>query len=172
MNGDLIIGNLCNLLAMGANALSSTRKTAKGVLRVQNLSQLMYFITAIVLRGYSAAVQNVVSILRNLAAIRDIKSKAVEWILTAAGVILGIVFNNMGLIGLLPVLGNLQYTLSIFRFKDNERALKMSFLISTVAYVIFNVAIRNYVGAVCDLTVVVTTAVALLKGKKENNDQA
>lgn len=170
MNGNLVIGNLCNLLAMGANAFSSTRKTAKGVLHAQNFGQLMYFITGIVLRGYSAAVQNAVGILRNLTAIWNIKSKILEWILTAAGVILGVVFNNRGLVGLLPVAANFEYTLAIFRFKDNERAIKIAFLISSVSYVIFNIAIRNYVGAACDLTVVITTAVVLVRGKK--NKQA
>ena len=74
MKNMVIIGNLCTLLAMGANALSSTRKSTKGVLRVQNLSQISYFVSGIVLGGYSAAVQNVVSILRNIAAIRNVKS--------------------------------------------------------------------------------------------------
>ena len=170
MNYAMIIGNLCTLLAMGFNSLSSTRKTAKGVLRVQNLSQLMYFITAIVLRGYSAAVQNVVSVLRNVAAIRNVKSKVVEWILTAAGVILGVVFNNMGLIGLLPVLGNLQYTLAIFRFKNDERKLKIFFLISVICYAVFNFVIGNYVGAASDTIVVVTTSVMLLKKQKKTEE--
>ena len=163
----LIVGNLCTLLAMGANALSSTQKTSKNVLRVQNLSQACYFASGIALGGYSAAVQNVVSILRNVAAIRNIQSKTVEWILTAAGVVLGIVFNNRGLMGLLPVLGNLQYTLAIFRVKDNERLLKTSFLLSTVTYVIYNVVIMNYVGVACDSFVCITTAIVLLKGIKK-----
>lgn len=162
----IIIGNLCNFLAMLANAFSSTRKTAKDILRVQNLSQLIYFISAIVLRGYSAAVQNVVSMLRNISAIRNIKSKAVEWGLTAAGVILGIAFNNRGWMGLLPVLGNLQYTLAVFRAKDNDRLLKISFLISTAAYIAYNFVISNYVGVASDSIVFITTAVFLLKGKK------
>lgn len=34
---DIIIGNLCTLLGMGANAFSATRKNMKGVLRAQNL---------------------------------------------------------------------------------------------------------------------------------------
>ena len=167
MDGNLIIGNLCTLMAMGSNAFSSTRKTAKGVLWFQNISQAAYFISGIVLKGYSASVQNVVSILRNLAAIHNIKSKIVEWGLTLAGLVLGIVFNNRGAIGLLPVLGNLQYTLAIFRFKDNERLLKLSFLVSVVTFVIFNIAIRNYVGALSDLTVVITTVVVLIKGKNQ-----
>ena len=94
MNPNIIIGNLCPLLAMGTNAISSTRKTAKGMLLFQSLSQVIYFGCALILRGYSAAVQNVVSIIRNLVAIKNIKSKVIEWVLIVLGVILGIVFNN------------------------------------------------------------------------------
>ena len=167
MDGNLIIGNLCTLLAMAANALSSTRKTAKGVLHLQNLSQGIYFVSAAVLGGYSAAVQNAVSILRNFAAIRNVKSKTVEWILTAAGVILGVMFNNRGWMGLFPVLGNLQYTLAIFRFKDNERALKLSFLISVASFCIFNAVLRNYVGVASDTVVMITTAIVLIQGSEK-----
>ena len=163
MGNGFIVGNLCTLLAMGTNAFSSTRKTAKEVLRVQNLSQIIYFISAIALRGYSAAVQNVVSVFRNVAAIRNIKSKTVEWGLTIAGVILGFAFNNRGLLGLLPVIGNFQYTLAIFRAKDDERLLKISFFISTAAYVAYNIVIRNFVGMVSDSIVLITTAVVLIK---------
>lgn len=168
---DIIIGNLSTLVAMGANAFSSTRKTVKGVLLFQSLSQLCYFFCAIALRGYSAAVQNVVSILRNLAAIGKSKSKVVAWSLTIAGVVLGVVFNNRGWIGLFPVIGNFQYTLVIFRFKDNEWAVKLSFFISTVGFVIFNTAIYNFVGTVTDSIVLVTTAIALVKDYKNKSKE-
>ena len=164
---NLIIGNLCTLLAMGANAISSTRKTAKGVLAVQSIGQLIYLVSAIVLRGYSAAVQNAVSVLRNIAAIRNIKSKTLEWMLTIAGVALGVLFNNRGIIGLLPVLGNLQYTLAIFRVKNNERLLKISFLISVASFLAFNVVLYNFVGLIADTVVVTTTTVVLIRERKQ-----
>ena len=159
----LIVGNLCTLLAMGFNALSSTRKTPKGVLLTQNISQGIYGISAIVLKGYSAAVQNVVSIVRNLVATRKKNNKFVEWLLVVLGVALGIAFNNRSWVGLLPVVGNLQYTLAIFKFKNDERKIKFFFLLSVVAYAIFNFAIRNYVGMVSDTIVIVTTSIMLLK---------
>ena len=167
MDPGIIIGNACTLLATGANAVSSTRKSAKGVLGWQCISQVIYFVCAVVLRGYSGAVQNVVSLLRNLAAIRNVKSKALEWSLTVAGVVLGLVFNNRGLMGLLPVVGNLQYTLAIFRFQDNPRILKLSFLLSCVAYAVFNAVILNYVGVVTDSVVALTTAIVLIKDAKK-----
>ncbi len=164
---NLIIGNLCTLLAMGANAISSTRKTAKGVLTVQSIGQLIYLLSAIVLRGYSAAVQNAVSVLRNVAAIRNVKSKTLEWILTIAGVALGVLFNNRGIIGLLPVLGNLQYTLAIFRIKNNERLLKISFLISVASFLAFNIVLYNFVGLISDTVVVITTTIVLIRERNQ-----
>ena len=162
---NIIIGNLCSLLAMGTDVLSAAQKTAKRVLWVQNLSQLIYFICAVVLKGYSGAAQNVVSIIRNLVVIRNRSSKAVEWFLVVLGVALGLCFNNLGWVGLLPVIANLQFTLGVFRFKDNERALKISFLLNAVMYGIFNLAIYNVVGFGTNLVVTASTAIYLLKRK-------
>ena len=161
----IIIGNVCSLLAMCTDSISSTRKTAKGVLWVQNLSQLIYCFGSFILGGYSACAQNLVSILRNLVAIRGISSKAIEWFMVVLGVALGIGFNNLGLVGFLPVIANLQYTLIVFKFKDNERALKMSFVICCVLFAIFNLFILNFVGVATNLFVIVTTIIVLAKGK-------
>lgn len=163
MDSGLIIGILCTHVAMGFNSLSSTRKTTKGVLMTQNAAQVVYATSSIILGGYSAAVQNAVSIIRNFVAIRKTGNKIVEWTLVILGVALGIWVNNLAWIGLLPVLGTLQYTLAIFRFKDDERKLKISFLISSLSFVVFNFAIRNYVGIVADTIVSITTIIMLLK---------
>ena len=162
----LIVGNLCSLLAMATDSISSSKKTAKGVLLFQSLSQFIYCIGAIVLKGYSGAVQNAVSVLRNFVAIRNKDNKFVEWFLVLLGVVLGICFNNLGIIGYLPIVANLEYTLAVFRFKDNERALKVSFLVSIILFAIFNAAILNYVGVISNLVVLVTTVVFLVKPVK------
>ena len=163
---NIVIGNICSLMAMGTDAISSTRKTAKGMLWMQTVSQLIYCIGTIVLKGYSGAVQNVVSIARNLVAIKKIDSKIVEWCLVILGVVLGLWFNNLGWMGLLPVVANLQYTLAIFRFANNERALKISFLISITMFGVFNLAILNIVGFCTNMAVAITTAIFLLKKKQ------
>lgn len=163
----LIIGNLCSLLAMGTDSLSAAQKTAKRVLWVQNISQSIYCIGTIFLKGYSGSVQNAVSILRNLAAIRQISQKWIEWTLTALGVVLGLAFNTIGWMGLLPVIANLQYTLVMFRFKGNERVLKVSFCANALMFALFSWAIQNYVGIVTNLVVAVTTAVFLYRTKPQ-----
>ena len=162
----IILGNVFSLCASISDTLSSSRKTAKGVLLVQCLSQVFYLASTLALKGYSAAVQNAVSIFRNLAAISKKENKLVEWILVILGVVLGLVFNNRGFIGLLPVVANLEYTLAVFRFKDNERALKIAFAICIALFMVFNVALLNFVGAITNAMVLVMTILFVVKGGK------
>ena len=160
---NIIIGNISSLLAMGTDSLASAQKTAKGVLWMQTLGQAIYCTGSIVLKGYSAAVQNAISIARNLFALGNIKSKILEWVFLLLGVVLGLAFNNLGLMGLLPVVANLQYTLCVFRFKHNERALKTSFAVNSFLYSVFNLAVYNFVGVITNLVVVIVTIFFLLK---------
>lgn len=161
---DIIVGNVCSLCAMVTDSISSTRKKHQDILAVQILSQVFYGVGSVLLRGYSSTAQNVVAILRNLAAIKNLQNKIIEWILILLGVVLGIAFNNRGLIGWLPIVSNFEYSVAVFRFRDKEKWLKAAFLVNMLLYVIFNVIIFNYVGAVANLIVLVTTAVSLLRG--------
>ncbi len=162
----VIGGNLCSLLAMVTDTVSSSRRTAKGVLLVQILSQVFYGLSAILLKGYSAAVQNAVSIVRNGIAIRNINKPAVQWLLVAAGLGFGLWFNNLGLVGLLPVAANLEYSVAVFCFADNERALKIAFAINAVLFLIFNAVILNIVGAAANVIVIVMTVFFLVREAK------
>lgn len=160
-----IIGNLCSILAMITDSVSATRKTAKGVLWIQTLSQVIYGFGAFVLGGYSATAQNFVSILRNLVAIYNFGNRVVEWCLVGLGVALGVACNNLGLIGLLPVAGSLMYTLAIFRFKNDQRPLKIALIISSVMFALFNGAIFNITGAITNSVIAIVTVVNLLHTK-------
>ena len=71
----IIIGNLCSLLGMACDSFSASRKTAKAVLLWQSMGQVIYGLSSFVLKGYSGAVQSVVSLLRNTVAIVNIKNK-------------------------------------------------------------------------------------------------
>ena len=161
----LIIGNISSLLAMITDAISSSRKTARGVLFMQTISQLIYTAGSIILRGYSAAVQNVIGVVRNLLAMSGKDNKYIEWLLIVLGVVLGLAFNNRGIYGWLPVLSNLEYSLAVFKFKNNERALKIAFAISIALYAMFNIVLLNFVGFASNMIIIVTTILFVVKDK-------
>ena len=166
----IIVGNFCSLLALISDSISSSRKTARGVLLVQCVGQFFYCASSIILKGYSAAVQNAVSILRNLLASSKINSKVLEWLMIAIAVILGIIFNNLGFMGLLPIIANLEYSLAVFKFKNDEKKLKIAFLICILMYAIFNIIILNFVGVISNIVVAVITLMFLIKGSENNEN--
>ena len=165
----VILGNLFSLCAMISDSVSGTRKRHSEIMAVQTVSQFFYAASSIVLKGYSSTVQNVVAVFRNLAAMKNVKSKVLEVALIAAGVVLGIVFNNRGLLGWLPIIANLEYSVCVFRFRDNEKGLKLAFIINMVMYAVFSAVIMNYVGVLSCSVIAVTTAVSLLRAKKETD---
>ena len=163
----LLIGNGCSLLAMFTDSVSTTQKTTKRILLTQCVSQVIYCIGTAALKGYSGAVQNIVSILRNLFAIREKPNRFVEWGLILLGVALGLVCNNMGVLGLLPTIANLQYALIILKLRQNEALLKGSFLLHAAMFAVYNGALYNLVGIVTNSIVVITTAISLVKCLKK-----
>ena len=160
---EIIIGNVCSLCAMVSDSVSGTRKKQNQILAIQILSQVFYGVGSILLKGYSSTAQNLVAVLRNLAAMKRIKSRIVEWILILLGVVLGVVFNNRGALGWLPIAANLEYSIAVFRFRDRERSLKLAFLVNMLMYSVFSFAIMNYVGCAANIVVAVTTAVSLIR---------
>jgi len=166
MLNDVIVGNVCSLLAMVTDSISGTRKKRNEILGFQTLSQVFYGVGSTILKGYSSVAQNIAGILRNIAVMKDIKSKVVEWALVAVGVVLGVLFNNRGLLGWLPIVANFEYAVSMFKFKDNEKGLKTAFTLNMTMYSIFNFFIRNYVGGITNMVTAVTTAVSLIKELK------
>ena len=165
---DLILGNLFGLLAMIADSFSSSMKTTKKVLWVQSLAQVFYCAGSVVLKGYSAAAQSVVSILRNFTVLGKKHPKWLEWLWVVLGVALGICCNNRGFWGFLPIIANLEYSIAIIAFKKNERALKFAFLVSIPFYAVFSAVILNFVSLVCNIVIFISTAVFLIKDSQRH----
>lgn len=165
-----ILGNVSSFFAMGTDAVSATRKTPKGVLLTQTVSQIFYGTASVLLHGYSGAVQNGVSILRNLCAIGKKQQKWIEWLLIALGVGLGIWFNDIGWLGWLPVIANLEYSLAVFRFREDEYSLKIAFALNVVMFGVYNGVIGNYVGLLANAIVFAMTMVYLLRGRQRVSD--
>ena len=61
---NIILGNILALCAMITDSISTTRKKNTEILGIQIISQFFYGSTSIVLKGYSATVQNVVAVFR------------------------------------------------------------------------------------------------------------
>jgi len=163
---EIILGNFFALLAMISDSISSSRKTTKGMLKVQNFSQLFYGISSVILKGYSGAVQNLISLIRNILAIKENKKEYIQWILLGIAVVLGVAVNKLGIIGYFPIIANVQYTIVVLKVKNNEKALKISFLISCILFTIFNAIILNIIGIIANIIIIISIIMFLFKKNK------
>ncbi len=172
---DIIIGNVCSFCAMIANSVSGTRKKNGEILGIQIISFVFYGVGSFILKGYSSTVQNGVGILRNITAIKGIKNKTlgriVEWTLVALGVVLGAVFNNRGLVGWLPVIANLEYSVAVFKLKNSERLLRYAFIVNLLMYTVFAAFILDYVSIASNLVAAITTAIFLFKSNRREKKE-
>jgi hypothetical protein len=149
--------------------LSCWSKNPRRVFIYQLAENLIYSLSSIVFGSYSAAVSTLLSAARSLLIVKGCYTKKWMYFFAAGTAVFGLITNSKGLIGLLPVIGNLQYTLAIFRLQNHEQLLKISFLISVASFTVLNIVLYNVVGVIADLTVIVTTVIYLVKGKPESS---
>ena len=169
---DVIIGNICSIGAMISDSVSGTRKTEKGILLAQCVGQIFYAAGSFILKGYSATVQNIVTIFRNTYAVYGKKNKLVEWFFVLLPVVLGLVFNNRGWLGVLPVVANLQYALTMMFGGGDAKKLKLSLITVCVLFTVFNFVILNFVSGIACIVTTVITSVSLIKERLNAADSA
>ena len=166
----ILLGNILSLCAMISDSFSGTRKKHSEIMAVQILSQFFYGASTIALKGYSGTAQNIVAIFRNYAAMKNVKSKVIEWTLILLGVVLGAWFNNRGLFGWLPIIANLEYSIAVFKLKDNVKALKISLIINLLMFFVFQIGIYNYVGALSCTVIAATTTISLIRSWNDTDE--
>ena len=160
---NIILGNIASLVSCLLDSFSATKKNRKEMLKIQCFSVLVYTIANTLLQAYSAVVQNVCSLIRNILATKGIENKTIEYIIIAASLLFGIYFNNLGLMGFLPVFANVEYSICMFVLKGNVKGLKISFFICNMCFLIFNLYIKNYVGFVFTAIILISTMFSLIK---------
>lgn len=163
---EIVLANILFLLTVIPDTVSASRKNPKAILGWQTVSQVFYGLGAMLLSAPSAAVQNLVNIFRNLFAISDRQTRAVQWVLTVLGVVLGALFNNRGLWGWLPILASLLYSLTVIFFNHDQRKLKIAFAITLFVYAIFNIPLLNVVGVISNSVVFISTVAFLIRDKR------
>lgn len=77
-------------------------------------------------------------------------------------VVLGLLANNRGLIGLIPVVATVEYTVCCHYIKE-IKAVKCSIFVNTFLWVFYSFAIMDFSTGFTDMTVLVIDAVSLVR---------
>ena len=159
----IIIGNIIALIASILMVYSGMLKQKKKILYFQTVQIGMSVISNIILGGITGAIINALSMIRNILCYKNKLGLKEKIIITILAIILTFKFNNLGYIGLLPLISTVSY-IWLMNIKD-VRKFKLLIIFTMLMWLIYDVVIKSYTSAIFDFMNIIANMLALLQIK-------
>lgn len=172
----IVIGNIIALLGSILMTYSGLLKNKQTIIIVQTIQIILFIISNLILGGITGAIINLISCIRNILCYKDkLNKKAQAFILTFA-TIFSLMFNNLALVGLLPLISLIVYTM--FMNEKNIIKFKSLIIFSSILWLIYDLIILSYTSAVFDFITILTNIISIIsiiiinkKAKKSETKQ-
>lgn len=162
---NLFVGNIIAFLASLIMVYTGILKDKKKIIYFQGVQIGLFVISNFVLGGVSGIIINVMNLIRNILCYKDrffVKEKIFIIFIT---VILTLKFNNLGLIGLLPLIGSVIYTM-FMNIKDVKK-FKFLMIFTMVMWLIYDLSIKSYSSFLFDGLTILTNLISLFTVKNK-----
>lgn len=161
----VLIANIIDFLAALIQVGSGSIKKKARILLVQIIQLLMQAVSMLLLGGVTGAVSNVLSCYRNYLCYKEKLNTPWKVFLIAASVIMTILLNEQGLLGIIPVAVCTVYII----FMDMKDPVKFKLLVtlSFFPWMIYHFVLKSYVGAFFDAATIITNGITLYSMIKE-----
>lgn len=161
----MLIGNILSLIASLLMVYTGTINNRKKIIIIQIIYTLLFSLSDLLLGGFSGAIINMISILRNILSYNEKLGLKEKIVLIILALITTSAFNNLGLIGILPFLSMVMFIL-FMNTKDIQK-FKLIIIFSSALWVIYDFTIRLYVSSIFDILTILSTTLSLVIKKKE-----
>lgn len=165
----IIIGNIIALIASIIMVYSGFLKQKKTILYAQTIQIGLSVLSNIVLGGITGAIINALSCVRNILCYKDKLDLKAKIILIFLATTLSLMFNNLGVIGLFPVISTITYIL-LMNTKDIIK-FKWLIIFTMLMWLIYDLFIKSYTSAIFDFMNIVANIISIiqigLQNKKE-----
>ena len=165
----IIIGNIIALIASILMVFAGLQKKKKKILFIQIIQIALSVISNLVLGGYTGAIINLISCVRDILCYKDKMGNKEKIIIIALAVGLSITFNNLGWIGLLPVVATVVYII----FMNTKDVVRFKYLIifSMIMWLVYDIYIKSYTAGMFDFMSVITNLIAIYQIKNNKNKE-
>lgn len=162
----LVVGNIIALVASLIMVYIGFLKDKKSIILIQTIQIILFTISNAVLGGITGMIINGVGVFRNILGYYDKLNKTNQTIFIVVIIILSLLFNDIGLIGLLPLISTIIIT--IFMGCEDTVKLKWSFVVSSFLWLVYDLAIRSYTSSIFDFLCIITNVYTIYQiNKKE-----
>lgn len=162
---NLIIGNIIALIASLIMVYSGILKKKKKILYFQTIQIGLSVISNLVLGGISGAIINAISLIRNILCYKNKLKLKEKIIITFLTTILILKFNNLGFIGLLPLISTITY-IWLMNIK-NVKKFKLLIAFTMFMWFIYDLAIKSYTSAIFDAMTMITNLISIFQINKK-----
>lgn len=165
----IILGELFSLLAALALAYSTFSNKKHKMIGWQAINAIFYGLSNLFLGGYTAVVTNILTLFRNVLQVKNKMNKILTIIICMLMVGVGLLFNNNALLGLLPIVASVQYTICIYILKSAQQ-MRFALVINLIQWLFFDFFIKAYPMFIMDLIIIIITLINILRYRevKEN----
>lgn len=164
---NLIIGNILALIASLLFIYAGILKQKKKILLTQSIQKVLSATSNIVLKGYSGAITHTVSLISYLLCYFDKLTTLLKIIITIILIALAVSFNNLGMIGFLPLVSSISY----LWFMDIKDIIKFKYLLlfTIILWGIYDLTIKSYTSFIFGIFSAITTIISIIQIKHNKN---
>lgn len=147
-------------------AVSCIAKNRKSIFLWQALNCLLLAIASYFFRSYAGITTLFFCGLRNLLIVWNRYTKNAMFILLLGIVLTGLWANNRGIVGLLPIIATVEYTICCHYIRS-EHYTRWSILINEVIWLTYSFLILDIFTAVSDGIVILVDGIAIYKNSRK-----
>lgn len=149
----LIVGNILSFIGVVFLALSSVVSDKKRTIFYQIFDCLFAVLANIVLGGFSGAVVCLAAFIRNVLVYFGKNNPKLMIIIAVLMTILGALVNQHGLIGWLPIIASIQYTLWLGWGFTSNKSVKLALAINLIIWAAYDAVILAFPALAADLII-------------------
>lgn len=161
----IVIGNIISLIGALFIVAIGVIKSKKNILIAQCFQCTFIAVGNLFLGGFSGFITNVVNIIRNLYSFRFPFNTPAKIVFIIIQFALGLKFNNLGLIGFLPILAAVIFTW--FMDTKSDKVMKVVVISTTLMWTIYDFTILNFTAFAFDIASLITNGIGMYRILKD-----
>lgn len=162
---NILIGNIISFAAAIFLAVSCVVKSRKQIFILQFMNCAVLAVASYFFGSYAAITTLALCCIRNIFIMKDKFSVPVMTVILILVIACGILTNNRGIIGLLPVIATVEYTICCHYITDVGKT-RISILVNEAIWIIYSFLVLDFSTAITDIIVVTVDIVSIAKGAK------
>ena len=159
---NILVGNAISLVAGVFIILSMWVNDEKQAYKYQFLNAFILMISSVFFLSWTGVTTMAIAATRNAMVYKDKLTFSWTVFFIIISIVLGLMVNTMGFVGLLPIIAIIQITLCNYYLKS-IKTIKSSFIVNSAIYVIYFLAILDFSSAIIESVTALIGIVSLVR---------